>query len=255
VTNHDMGRTSGRPVGLAAALGLLTVLVVGGGWLTLRGLQANPPPPPASAAAPVAGSQASATDLGVPGLVDGVPWGFPLDPAGATAAGVTVVTVTGQPQVAFDADRFGEVAGVMFTDEEAEVQARQVDAARINFELSGWAEQPESRRMYYLAPLAARLAAYDPAALTATVEVWAMTLVGVGDAGGAVFTTSTVELTAQPNGDTWVTVSLDTVEGPTPLVYDHPTAPGRTRSLVRDATPLLPLPLPDVTGDLAGHTR
>jgi hypothetical protein len=106
----------------------------------------------------------------------------------------------------------------------------------------------------HLAPLAVRLAAYDPAALTATVEVWAMTLVGVGDAGGAVFTTSTVELVAHPNGDTWLVVSLDTIEGPTPLVYDHPTAPGRTRSLVRDATPLLPLPLPDVTGDLAGKT-
>jgi hypothetical protein len=249
MTNHDMAGTSGRPVGLAAALGLLLVLLVGGGWLTLRGLQADPPPPPpAAAAAPVAGSQAAATDLGVPGLVDGVPWGFPLDPAGATAAGVTVVTVTGQPQVAFDPQRFGEVAAVMFTDDEAAVQARQVDAARTNFELSGWAAQPESRRMYHLAPLAARLAAYDPAALTATVEVWAMTLVGVGDAGGAVFTTSTVELVAHPNGDTWVTVGLDTVEGPTPLVYDHPTAPGRTRSLVRDATPLLPLPLPELAG-------
>jgi hypothetical protein len=184
----------------------------------------------------------------VPGLVAGVPWGFALDAAGATAAGVTVVTVTGQPQVAFDADRFGEVAAVMFTDDEAAVQARQVDAARTNFELSGWPAQPESRRMYHLAPLAARLAAYDPAALTATVEVWAMTLVGVGDAGGAVFTTSTVELTAHPNGDTWLVVGLDTVEGPTPLVYDHPSVPGRTRSLVRDATPLLPLPLPDLTG-------
>jgi hypothetical protein len=254
MTNHDMGRTSGRPVGLAAALGLLLVLLIGGGWLTLRGLQADPPPPPAAAAAPAAGSQAPAA-VGVPGLVDGVPWGFALDPAGATAAGVTVVTVTGQPQVAFDADRFAEVAAVMFTDDEAAVQARQVEAARTNFELSGWGEQPESRRMYHLAPLAVRLAAYDPAALTATVEVWAMTLVGVGDAGGAVFTTSTVELTAHPNGDTWVTVGLDTVEGPTPLVYDHPTAPGRTRSLVRDATPLLPLPLPDLAGDLAGPTR
>jgi hypothetical protein len=245
VTNHDMGRTSGRPVGLAAALGLLLVLLVGGGWLTLRGLQADPPPPPPSVAS---AQPAGAVPVGVPQFVDGVPWGYPLDPAGATAAGVTVVAVTGQPQVAFDADRFGEVAAVMFTDDEAAVQARQVDAARTNFELSGWAEQPASRRMYHLAPLAARLAAYDPAALTATVEVWAMTLVGVGDAGGAVFTTSTVELTAHPNGDTWVVVGLDTIEGPTPLVYDHPTAPGRTRSLVRDATPLLPLPLPDLAG-------
>jgi hypothetical protein len=248
MTNHDMARTSGRPVGLVAALGLAAVLLVGGGWLTLRGLQADPPPPPSSAAAHLSGLQAAEAAVGVPGLVAGVPWGFALDAAGATAAGVTVVTVTGQPQVAFDADRFAEVAAVMFTDEEAKVQARQVDAARTNFELSGWAAQPESRRMYHLAPLAARLAAYDPAALTATVEVWAMTLVGVGDAGGAVFTTSTVELSAHPNGDTWVVVGLDTVEGPTPLVYDHPTAPGRTRSLVRDATPLLPLPLPELTG-------
>jgi hypothetical protein len=131
MTNHDMGRSSGRPVGLVAALGLTAVLLVGGGWLTLRGLQIDPPPPAASAS-PVAGSQAAAADLGVPGMVDGVPWGFPLDPAGATAAGVTVVTVTGRPQVAFDPQRFAEVAAVMFTDDEAAVQARQVDAgARI----------------------------------------------------------------------------------------------------------------------------
>jgi hypothetical protein len=252
--NDDLGRTSGRPVGLAAALVLLLILLIGGGWLTLRGLQTDPSPP--AAAVPPAGAQpAGATPLWIPELVDGVPWGFALDPAGATAAGVTVVAVTGQPGVAFDPERFAAVAEVMFTGEEAAVQARQVDAARTNFELSGWAEQPESRRMYHLAPLAVRLAAYDPAALTATVEVWAMTLVGVGDAGGAVFTTSTIELTAHPNGDTWVVVSLDTVEGPTPLVYDHPSAPGRTRMLVRDATPLLPLPLPDLAGDLAAQTR
>jgi hypothetical protein len=249
MTNHDLGRTTGRPVGLAAALVLLLVLLIGGGWLTLRGLQTDPPPP-VSATIP---EPAGATPVGIPKLVDGVPWGFPLDPAGATAAGVTVVAVTGQPEVAFDPEMFAAVAEVMFTGEEAAVQARQVDAARTNFELSGWGEQPASRRMYHLAPLAVRLAVYDPAALTATVEVWAMTLVGVGDAGGAVFTTSTVELAAQPNGDTWVVVGLDTVEGPTPLVYDHPSAPGRTRMLVRDAIPLLPLPLPDVTGDLAGQ--
>jgi hypothetical protein len=254
MTNHDMGRTTGRLVGLIAALVLLLVLLIGGGWLTLRGLQTDPPPPAASTP-PAAGSQpADATVVGIPEFVDGVPWGFALDPAGATAAGVTVVAVTAQPDVAFDPERFAKVAAVMFTGEEAAVQARQVDAARTNFELSGWGEQPASRRMYHLAPLAVRLVAYEPAALTATVEVWAMTLVGVGDAGGAVFTTSTVELTAQPNGDTWVVVGLDTVEGPTPLVYDHPSAPGRTRMLVRGATPLLPLPLPNLTGDLAGRS-
>jgi hypothetical protein len=167
MTNHDLGHTTGRPVGLAAAIVLLLILTVGGGWLTLQGLQTDPPPPAAST---TNSERAGATPVGEPTFVEGVPWGFPLDPAGATAAGVTVVAVTGQPDVAFDPERFAAVAAVMFTGEEAAVQTRQVDAARTNFELSGWAEQPESRRMYHLAPLAVRLAAYDPAALTATVE-------------------------------------------------------------------------------------
>jgi hypothetical protein len=181
----------------------------------------------------------------VPGLVDGVPWGFALDPAGA--AGVTAVAVTGQPEVAFDADRFAQVAAVMFTEKEATAQARQVDAARTEFELSGWADQPASRRMYHLAPLAVRLTAFDPDAVKARVEVWAMTLVGVGDAGGAVFTTSTVELAADDTSGTWQVTALDTVEGPVPLVLETASAPGRTRTLVRDAASVLPLPLPDLT--------
>jgi hypothetical protein len=103
--------------------------------------------------------------------------------------------------------------------------------------------------MYHLAPLAVRLTAYDPQAVTATVEVWAMTLVGVGDTGGAVFTTSTLDLAADQASATWRVHTLDTVQGPVPMVYDTPSAPGRTRAVVRDAIPTLPLPLPalDVT--------
>jgi hypothetical protein len=69
-----------------------------------------------------------------------------------------------------------------------------------------------------------------------------VTLVGVGDAGGAVFTTSTVDLTS--NEGTWQVTGLDTVEGPTPMVSATATAPGRTRALLRDAAATLPLPLP-----------
>ena len=73
-----------------------------------------------------------------------------------------------------------------------------------------------------------------------------MTLVGVGDAGGAVFTTSTVTLTA--DGNSWTVTGLDTVEGPTPLVQATASAPGRTRALLRDAAATWPLPLPSVGG-------
>jgi hypothetical protein len=241
-------RTRFQRVWLAGACGLLGVLLFGGGWLVMRGITTSPPPAtvptgPASAASASAGD----VGLGAPGFVDGVPWGYPLDPAGAAAAGVTAVAVTGQPEVAFDPDRFTEVAAVVFTHEEAATQARQVDAARTQFELSGWAEQPASRRMYHLAPLAVRLTAFDPDAVTARVEVWAMTLVGVGDTGGAVFTTSTIDLAADDTTGTWRVTALDTLEGPVPLVLETASAPGRTRALVRDAAPVLPLPLPDLS--------
>jgi hypothetical protein len=188
--------------------------------------------------------------FGAPRLVDGVPWGFALTPQGAAAAAVTAVAVTGQDEAVFDADRFAAVAKVVFTDEQAAVQARQVDAARTELELSGWAAQPASRRLYFFTPLAVTVTAYDPDRPSATVEVWSMSLIGVGDAGGAVFTTSTVTLTATGRGDgaTWVVTGLDSTEGPTPMVRDVASAPGRTRALLRDAAATWPLPLPSGAG-------
>ena len=239
-------RTRLQTVWLTGAVALLGVLLLGGGWLVLRGITTAPSPTSVQIT-PNVTAAADESTWGVPALVEGVPWGFALDPAGAAAAGVTAVAVTGQPEVAFDPDRFAQVAEVVFTEAEAATQARQVDAARTQFELSGWADQPESRRMYHLAPLAVRLTAYDPDAVTAQVQVWAMTLVGVGDTGGAVFTTSTVTLAADDTAGTWRVTGLETVEGPVPLVVDTASAPGRTRALVRDAAPILPLPLPDLT--------
>lgn len=87
-----------------------------------------------------------------------------------------------------------------------------------------------------------RLLTYDPEPMRAQVQVWAMTMVGVGDSGGAVFTTSTVDLAGVR--DTWTVTSLDTVEGPTPLVAANASAPGRARVLLRDALATLPLPAP-----------
>ena len=233
-------RSRTQLAGLAAAGLLVLVLVVGGGLLVGRAVTGASTPP-----TPLPQPHAEQPlDTGEVAPVAGVPWGFALNPAGAVAAASTVITVTGQAEFAFDPDRFAEVAGALFTPAEAAVQTRQVDAARTNFELSGWVDQPESRRMYHLAPLAVRLTAFDPDAVTARVEVWAMTLVGVGDTGGAVFTTSTVDLAADATTGTWRVAALDTVEGPVPLVYDSPSAPGRTRMVVRDAVPMLSLPYP-----------
>lgn len=234
-------RTRAQSLWLAGAALLLAVLLVGGTVLVGRavtdGRNATGLP---TTSAP---DEMTATDAAGAVSVAGVPWGFALDAAGAAAAASAVITVTGQAEFAFDPDRFAAVAEVMFTPEEARIQTRQVEAARTNFEVSGWADQPASRRMYHLAVLAVRPTAFDPEAVTATVEVWAMTLVGVGDSGGAVFTTSTVHLAADASTGTWRVSALDTVEGPVPLVYDTASAPGRTRALVRDAVPTLPLPL------------
>jgi hypothetical protein len=244
VADDYADRTRLQTVWLVAACALLGVLLFAGGWLTITGI-ARPGTAPVEIT-PTATTPPTELALGVPGFIDGVPWGFPLDPAGAAAAGVTAVAVTGQPEVAFDPERFLEVAEVVFTPQEAATQARQVDAARTQFELSGWADQPASRRMYHLAPLAVRLVAFDPDAVTARVEVWGMTLVGVGDTGGAVFTTSTIDLAADEASNTWRVTGLETVEGPVPLVLETASAPGRTRAFVRDAASVLPLPLPDL---------
>ena len=234
-----------RQLSLAAAGLLLAVLLIGGMLLVGRAVTGA-----TSATVPLPDPDSTpARDEDGVALVDGVPWGFALDRPGAVAAAAAVITVTGQAEVAFDPDRFDELAGLMFTPSEAAVQARQVEVARTNFELSGWAEAPDSRRIYHLAPLAVRLTAFDDDAVTASVEVWAVTLVGVGDTGGAVFTTSTLELAADEDTGTWRVWALDTVEGPVPLVYDAPSAPGRTRQVVRDAIPMLPLPYATATAE------
>jgi hypothetical protein len=222
---------------LTAAAGLVVLLLVGGGWLAWRGLS-SPAVPAATAAAP---PPLVPVAFGAPELIDGVPWGFPVTLEGVAGAAAVAVSVTGHAAAVFDAERFDEVAAVVFTTEEAAAQAREVDAARVQFEVSGFSAQPPSRRMYHFAPLSVRPVAFDGEAGTATVEVWAMTLVGVGDRGGAVFTTSTVELTATDGS--WKVVGLDSVEGPTPMVEASPTAPGRTRASVRDALPGVLLPL------------
>ena len=240
-------RTPSQRAWTAGAAVLVAVLLAGGGWLAWQGLRSPQASLRPTTAAPDAdAAPLVATAFGAPDLVDGVPWGFPLTPDGAAAAAGTAVAVTGQSDVVFDPGQFARVAAVVFTDEEATAQARQVDTARTEFELSGWGAQPASRRLYFFAPVAVRLLAYDPAGPSAQVEVWAMTLVGVGDAGGAVFTTSTVDLVA--DGDTWSVARLESVEGPTPLVADNASAPGRTRALLRDALATLPLPVPAGTG-------
>ena len=237
-------RTASQWVWLAGAAALVGLLLVGGGWLAWQGLTQ----PAMSGREPVAAIDSpdltATSAVGAPDLVDGVPWGFAHTPDGAVAAAVTAVAATGQPESVFDPARFAEVAAVVFTEAAAAAQAQQVEAARTEFELSGWASQPASRRLYFSTPLAARLLAYDQTVTLAQVEVWAMTLVGVGDAGGAVFTTSTVTLESQ--GDTWAVTGLDTVEGPTPLVHEIASAPGRTRALLRDAVATWPLPRPSV---------
>jgi hypothetical protein len=233
-------RTGAQLVWLVMAVAVALTLVVGGGLLAWRGLSSGPEMAPADGM-PVAGPAGRQVAFGAPALIDGVPWRFPLTADGAASAAASAVAVTGQGEVVFDPVRFTEVAEVVFTPEEAAAQIREVDAARVQFEISGWADQPESRRTYHFAPLAVRLDAFDSDQLAATVEVWAMSLVGVGDQGGALFTTSTVELIA--DGDTWTVAGLDSVEGPTPMVEATPSAPGRTRALVRDALSTLPLPV------------
>ena len=247
MTNDYTNRSRTQLVGLAAAGLLVAVLLAGGALLVgravLDGTTSSVPLPATDTPQTLDTRQGDGVEL-----VAGVPWGFALDAGGAAAAASAVITVTGQAEFAFDPDRFAVLAERLFTPEEAAIQTRQVEAARTNFEVSGFIDQPASRRMYHLAPLAVRLTDFDPDVPTAQVEVWAMTLVGIGDTGGAVFTTSTVDLVADGTTGTWRVTALDTVEGPVPLVYDSPSAPGRTRQVVRDAIPMLPLPYPATDG-------
>lgn len=237
-------RTPSQRVWLVGAAALVVLMLIGGSWLVWQGLTSTPV---TSNHAPPVGGRAdteSVVALGPTEIVDGVPWGFRHTPGGAVAAAVTAVAVTGQRDVVFDPARFAQVAALVFDEQTRTAQEQQVEAARTEFELSGWAHQPESRRLYFFTPLAARLVAYAPNPPSAQVEVWAMTLVGAGDAGGAVFTTSTIDLTAREA--TWTVTNVDSVEGPTPLAHASSSPPGRTRALLRDATPTWPLPLPPV---------
>jgi hypothetical protein len=236
VTASYPERSRRHQVGLAAALALALLLVVAGSWLAWQGLRTAPPDVD-RAVTGGAPTDPPASALAADG---GVPWGFALDVEGAVAAASVAVAATGHQQVVFDPDRFDTLARQLFTNDQAAVQARQVDAARVQFEVSGWDGQPASRRTYHLAVLAARPTAFDADAGTATVEVWAMTLVGIGDRGGGVFTTSTVTLTADDGG--WKIAGLDSQPGPTPMVDATPDPPGRIRQLTRDALPAVPLP-------------
>ncbi len=244
----DYGPRMGLPVGsLALAAALLAVLVVGGGWLTVRGLTAPSTPAPSVSGPRV---EPDVLAFGAPEVVDGVPWGFPLTADGAAAAAVTAVAVTGQQAVVFDPDRYAEVARVVFSPEQIRVQGRRLEAVRVQFDQQGWHDAPPSRRTYHFAVLAVAPSGFDPTGPSATVDVWSMTLVGVGDHGGAVFATSTVDLQADPSGQTWQVTGLESSEGPVPLVDAPASAPGRTRMLLRDATVTVPLPVgtPQATG-------
>lgn len=234
-------RLPARAGGFAAAAGLLVVLLAGGGWLVARGLAAPtaPPGPPAGATVP-----ADQLAFGAPEVAEGVPWGYALTADGAAAAAATVVAVTGQPEVVFDADRFAQIAEVMLAPAQAQVQAGRLQAVRAQFDQQGWENHPDSRRMYHLSVLAVTPIRFDPHGPTATVDVWSMSLVGVGDRGGAVFATSTVELTV--DGGDWQVSGLDSVPGPVPLVDEPASAPGRTRMLLRDAATTVPLPVGDL---------
>ena len=231
-------RSRMQVVWLAGAAGLVLLLVAAGAVLGWRGLRTPAVEPGTAIAADVDPAPAGAG--ATPELVDGVVWDFDLTVEGAGAAAAAAVSVTGAAAVVFDADRFVEVAEVVFTPEEAAEQIRQVDAARVQFELSGWGEQPPARRTYHLAPLSVTVTGFDAAQATAQVEVWAMTVVGVGDRGGAVFTTSTVSLLADDG--VWRVDALESAAGPTPIVEERADAPGRIRQLTRDALPMLLMP-------------
>lgn len=236
------GRTRLQQLWLAGSVGLAVLLVAGGGVLAIRGAAAPTPTPVRGVTATGAATPPAPVAFGAPEIVEGVPWGWPQTSDGAAAAALTVVAVTGQPDVVFDPGRFAQVADVVFAPAIVGEQARQVQVARTQLEQSAWADQPTSRRMYHLAPLAVTVRSFHPEAGRARVDVWAMTLIGVGDAGGATFTTSTVDLhTAAAGG--WTVVGLDTVEGPTPMVHARASAPGATRALLAEAASTLPVPL------------
>lgn len=111
--------------------------------------------------------------FGAPTLVDGVPWGNPLTPDGVTAAAVTAVAVTGQPEAC--STRPGSPRSPAWCSPRSRSGCSSGRyAARSGFELPGWGRQPAARRMYFFVPLAVGLANWDPGVPSAEVEVWSM---------------------------------------------------------------------------------
>jgi len=234
---------------VAAAATLLAVVVVGAGWLAMRG--ASTTRPPALTATTTVPTDPDTDGVGVddPGLslagetemVGGVPWGWPLTPDGAAAAAMTAHVQLARTDVVVDPDRVDELAAVMFSPQEADRQRRLAETLRTELEVSGWFDQPASRRMYHVAPLAVSVTRWDHDRGLATVEIWSMQLVGVGDLGGASFVTSTVQLQVV-DGD-WQVAGAAAVEGPTPYLQSRPNAPGLLRALLQQSVPLTAIPM------------
>lgn len=211
---------------------LLLILLLAGTLLAWRDM-GRPDAPALAAAASTSTPDATAT-------VHGVPWGHPLDVGGAAAAASVAVAVLAHPDVTLDTTRFDAVAGVVLAPAEASRQAEIVATSRRLLDDQGWSDAPESRRSYHHAVLAIRPLRISDG--SATVEVWGMTLLGVGDNGGATFATTTVQLTVDDGA--WRVTHMDSVAGPVPVVADVPSPPGALRLLLRDAISVAPLPIP-----------
>lgn len=225
-----------------AAVAVVAVMLVGGGWLVAAGLS-DPTP---TLAVPAAETAVPPTDDDREGLA-----GFATTSDGAAAAAAAAVAALGRPEVLFDDDRLDRLASVLFVEAEVRPQLAEVAVARQGFARSGWDEAPAARRSYFSTPIAVRVTdstRSDAGGLaSAVVEVWSVTVVTIGDVGGALYTTSTVSLTADDTGRWWVS-GLDSVEGPTPALAGTPTVPGAYRSWLRDIVPTVPTPVdPAVT--------
>ena len=218
------------------AVGIVAVLLAGGGWLVVTGLSHT-----SATADPV---HSSTTEDVTQDVAVGLSR-FPATQDGATAAAAAALAMLGQPAVLFDDARLTELADELFVAAERRPQVTEIAVARQGFARSGWDDAPPARRSYFSTPIAVRLTGWRDGgdqAVQATVQVWSVTVVTIGDVGGAVFTTSTVDLTADEGGRWWI-AGLDTTEGPTPSVVDTPSIPGTYRQFLRDVTPLVPVPL------------
>lgn len=226
---------------LGASLLVVTVLLVGGGWMTATGLAR--PEPPALATTRSAGPAGTAESADPDGSADQD--GLRPTPLDAVTAATVAIGLLSQPEVVLDPAVRDRVLAERFTVDAAQVEAAELAAAAAELTGSAWADQPASRRTFFSTLLAASLSDWTvpagDAGAEATVGVWSMTILGVGDAGGAVFTTSTLRLTWTDGR--WRITSVDTVEGPTPMLTGMPSVPGELRALLRDALPTVPMPL------------